>query len=78
MEEIEEELGIQTYPVNWPIGSGKEFKGVFMTEKTGNFSVYSQQWRQRMEVGSIAADLNDTNLEELIGSEHVIIPWWMM
>ena len=23
------ELGIATYPVNWPIGSGKEFKGVY-------------------------------------------------
>lgn len=29
MEEIEQELGIDTCPVNWPIGSGKEFKGVY-------------------------------------------------
>ena len=29
MEEIENELGIGTYAVNWPIGSGKEFKGVY-------------------------------------------------
>ena len=29
MEDIERVLGIQTYPVNWPIGSGKEFKGVY-------------------------------------------------
>lgn len=29
LENIEEVLGINTYPVNWPIGSGKEFKGVF-------------------------------------------------
>ena len=29
MEEIENVLGIQTYPMNWPIGCGKEFKGVF-------------------------------------------------
>ncbi|MBP1592922.1 MAG: GTP-binding protein, partial [Oscillospiraceae bacterium] len=28
LEEIENELGIKTYPVNWPIGSGKSFKGV--------------------------------------------------
>ena len=28
-EEIEKELGIETYPVNWPIGSGKEFQGVY-------------------------------------------------
>ena len=27
MEEIEQELGIETCPVNWPIGSGKRFEG---------------------------------------------------
>lgn len=29
LEQIEDELGIKTYPVNWPIGSGKDFKGVY-------------------------------------------------
>ena len=29
MENIETILGIKTYPMNWPIGCGKEFKGVF-------------------------------------------------
>ena len=29
LEDIENVLGIHTYPVNWPIGSGKEFKGVY-------------------------------------------------
>lgn len=29
MEHIESELGISTYAMNWPIGSGKEFKGVY-------------------------------------------------
>ena len=29
MEHIESELGIETYAMNWPIGSGKEFKGVY-------------------------------------------------
>ena len=28
-DQIENELGIATCPVNWPIGSGKEFKGVY-------------------------------------------------
>ena len=27
LDEIEKELGIATCPVNWPIGSGKEFQG---------------------------------------------------
>ncbi len=32
-EELEKELGIDTYAVNWPIGSGKEFQGVYDREK---------------------------------------------
>ncbi len=33
LDEIEKELGIATCPVNWPIGSGKEFKGVYDRER---------------------------------------------
>ena len=29
LEDIENVLGINTCPINWPIGSGKEFKGVY-------------------------------------------------
>ena len=29
LEELERELGIETYAMNWPIGSGKEFQGVY-------------------------------------------------
>ncbi|MBR4277166.1 MAG: peptide chain release factor 3, partial [Lachnospiraceae bacterium] len=33
LDDIEKELGIATCPVNWPIGSGKGFKGVYDREK---------------------------------------------
>lgn len=29
MEDIENVLGIRSYPMNWPIGSGRDFKGVY-------------------------------------------------
>jgi len=29
LDDIEKELGIETCPINWPIGSGKSFKGVY-------------------------------------------------
>ena len=32
LDEIEKELGIATCPINWPIGSGKSFKGVYERE----------------------------------------------
>ncbi|MBP9997061.1 MAG: peptide chain release factor 3 [Lachnospiraceae bacterium] len=33
LDEIEKELGIATCPVNWPIGCGKNFKGVYDRQK---------------------------------------------
>lgn len=32
LEELEEVLGISSYPMNWPIGSGKQFCGVYDRE----------------------------------------------
>ena len=29
LDDIEKVLGIETCPINWPIGCGKEFKGVY-------------------------------------------------
>lgn len=34
LEEIEQVLGIRSYPMNWPIGSGKQFCGVYDRERT--------------------------------------------
>ncbi|MBR1440761.1 MAG: peptide chain release factor 3, partial [Lachnospiraceae bacterium] len=33
LDQVEKELGIATCPINWPIGSGKGFKGVYDREK---------------------------------------------
>ena len=33
LDEIEQELGLSTYAVNWPIGMGDQFKGVFDRRK---------------------------------------------
>jgi peptide chain release factor 3 len=34
LEELEQLLGIRSYPMNWPIGSGKQFCGVYDRQKT--------------------------------------------
>ncbi|MCI5650039.1 MAG: peptide chain release factor 3 [Fusicatenibacter sp.] len=40
LDDIEKELGIATCPINWPIGSGKKFRGVYdrNTQKVLTFS----------------------------------------
>ena len=39
LQNIEKELGIATCPMNWPIGSGKDFKGIY-DRKTKNIITY--------------------------------------
>ena len=72
LEEIENELGIKTYPVNWPIGSGKEFKGVYDRE---NRRIISFEMNDGMnygtkEVAATEVDLNDENLANVIGQSN--------
>ncbi len=68
LDEIEQELGMDTYPVNWPIGMGDRFKGVF-DRRTRQIHLF-----QRTEHGSRAADettiaLGDPRIEDLLESE---------
>ncbi|MGI5958656.1 MAG: peptide chain release factor 3 [Massiliimalia sp.] len=68
MEEIEQELGIQTYPVNWPIGSGKEFKGVYDRGMKEIIAFTANNGQHQVEATEV--DLNDPALKDVIGEEH--------
>lgn len=67
LEEIEQELGISTYPVNWPIGCGRDFKGVYDREKKAIISFTAND--NHHEVASTVVDLHDEKLNDIIGSE---------
>lgn len=67
LDEIEKELGIATCPVNWPIGSGKEFKGVYDREKKCVIS-YSDTEKGTKEGVSTEVPVEDEKaLRALIG-----------
>ena len=68
LDQIEQELGIQTYPVNWPIGCGKEFKGVFDREKRHILSFEANNGQY--EVKATEVDLHSPELDGLIGTEN--------
>ena len=70
MEEIEQELGIKTCAINWPIGSGKEFQGVYEREKKEviRFSFGKRGAKEMAE--TVKIDLQDDTLAEIIGTEH--------
>ena len=67
MEQIESELGIQTYPVNWPIGSGKEFRVVYDRDKKHIISFEASGGQH--QVAATEVDLSDPSLDSLIGED---------
>ena len=67
MEELEKEFGIGTYPMNWPIGCGRDFKGVYDREERAILA-FSEFHSGQKRIASIACDLSDTEqLDVLIG-----------
>ena len=67
LDDIETVLGIKTCPVNWPIGSGKEFKGVYdrKTKIVSTFQAISTGGAKKAEETDYHID--DEALKELVG-----------
>ena len=71
MEEIENVLGINTYPMNWPIGSGRNFRGVF-DRQTRRVIAFEGDGHANAtkKVAEVEAELGDPSMDELIGEEN--------
>ena len=67
-EEVERELGIDTYPVNWPIGCGKEFRGVYDRERRHILFFSDEGHAKKAEATEV--DLEDPTVGELIGQSR--------
>ena len=69
LDEIEKELGIATCPINWPIGSGKKFRGVYdrNTEKILTFSD-TQKGTKEGVIEEIP--LSDSRADEIMDPEQ--------
>ena len=67
LDEVERELGIETYAMNWPIGSGKDFMGVYDREKSQLLFFSGTSGKNRAE--REAVDLYDPRVAELLDSE---------
>ena len=67
MEELENEFGIGTYPMNWPIGCGQDFKGVYDRERR-EILAFNEFHRGQNKIRAIECTLDETEkLDELIG-----------
>lgn len=69
IDEIETVLGIRTCPINWPIGSGKNFKGIYdrQTQKITRFFASNNGQK---EIEAIEASLGAADLDDLIGKDN--------
>ena len=68
MSEIEEVLGIHTCPINWPIGCGKSFKGVY-DRQTKKITTFTAAMGGQKEVATETFDVEGTDVDSVIGSD---------
>ena len=67
LDELEKEFGIGTYPMNWPIGCGVNFHGVYDRERQ-EILAFADAHRGRNRIEGTRAPLSDTaTLDALIG-----------
>ncbi len=69
LDEVESKLNIQVRPLSWPIGMGKDFKGVYnLYDKKLNLFTPSQ--RKLSDAREVIENLEDENLNNLIGQRY--------
>ncbi len=69
LDEIEKELGIATCPMNWPIGSGKGFQGVYDREKKCIVTFSDTEKGTREGTSREIPVENESDLRSCIGDE---------
>ena len=66
LDDIENVLGISTCPINWPIGCGKEFRGVY-SRKEREVSLFKAAMNGQKEVETEVVSIDDPALLGEIG-----------
>ena len=69
LDDIEKELGIATCPINWPSGSGKNFKGVY-DRATGKVTTFTDTQKGTKLGHATEVDIHAPELQEFIGEEN--------
>lgn len=68
LDEIEQELGLQTYAVNWPIGMGDRFKGIYDLQEQ-QIHLFERSAHGSREAVDTVVDLGDATIEQLLEQE---------
>jgi peptide chain release factor 3 len=70
IDNLEKELGVECVPMNWPIGKGREFKGVYEL-RSGEMHFYLSH-RQDRKNDVEKMDLNSDQAASLIGESEIV------
>ncbi len=68
MDEVENELNIMCAPITWPIGCGKEFKGVYHIHRDETI-LYSTGHGHTIQDVRIVKGLNNPELDQAVGDD---------
>ncbi|MCD8083435.1 MAG: peptide chain release factor 3 [Clostridiales bacterium] len=69
LDEIEHVLGIRTCPINWPIGCGKNFKGVY-DRHDRTITTFTAALGGAKEVASRTFAVDDADAKQVIGEDY--------
>ena len=69
LDDIEKELGIPTCPINWPIGSGKKFRGVYDRD-TRKVLTFSDTMKGTKEGAQEEIGVDEPRLDEVVDAEQ--------
>jgi peptide chain release factor 3 len=69
LDQIEKVLGISAAPMNWPLGDGPDFRGVFDLEANAVL-LYERQARGRRTTPVLVASADSGEVEELVGERR--------
>lgn len=68
LDEIEQELGLKTYAVNWPIGMGDRFKGVYSRRQKA-IHLFERRAHGSQQAQERTIKLGDPKIEEYLEEE---------
>ncbi|WNJ16646.1 peptide chain release factor 3 [Pontibacter sp. G13] len=69
LDEIEQKLGLTVRPLSWPVGMGKNFRGVYnlFDQKMALFTAHG---KQSIDDTVLIQDLADSKLDDMIGDDN--------
>lgn len=70
MDEVEKVLGIEAYAMNWPIGGGADFKGIY-DRQSGNVERFTAELRKGTDDTRQTGHIDDPEVREWIGEELI-------